>query len=116
MLTCVRTGCQHSHGSAVLCLLLLLLLSCVRLVVTSTLQLLRPCLLRVCYVWNSEAATFAVCRPRPVDSDVAGMQASSIEECCEWAIALRESIALSSSAGGAGGGVSRTGSGISGRH
>jgi hypothetical protein len=44
------------------------------------------------------------------------MQASSIEECCEWAIALRESIALSSSAGGAGGGVSRTGSGISGRH
>jgi hypothetical protein len=29
------------------------------------------------------------------------LQASSIEECCEWAIALRESIALASSTGAA---------------
>eukprot|EP00879_Flechtneria_rotunda_P026042 GHRR01027718.1.p1 GENE.GHRR01027718.1~~GHRR01027718.1.p1 ORF type:complete len:207 (+),score=78.50 GHRR01027718.1:616-1236(+) len=29
------------------------------------------------------------------------LQASSVEECCEWAIALRESIALSSSTGAA---------------
>lgn len=31
------------------------------------------------------------------------LQASSIEECCEWAIALREAIALSSSTGAAAG-------------
>jgi hypothetical protein len=43
-------------------------------------------------------------------------QASSIEECCEWAIALRESIALSSSAGGSNSSsISRSGSGMSGR-
>jgi hypothetical protein len=29
------------------------------------------------------------------------LQASSVEECCEWAIALREAIALASSTGAA---------------
>lgn len=31
------------------------------------------------------------------------LQAASVEECCEWAIALREAIALSSASGAPGG-------------
>ncbi|KAF6255933.1 hypothetical protein COO60DRAFT_1531877 [Scenedesmus sp. NREL 46B-D3] len=42
------------------------------------------------------------------------LQAASVEECCEWAIALRESIALASSTGAAAAG-SGTGRSLPGR-